>query len=252
MTFIWSKNTQKPLFILSVLILAFTWQSAAIIVPGDGSCCDQNIIAVSGDATVTIQPDIARISAGVSSTEQTSQLATSGVAAKINQIRQILSQNGIPNKDIETDRLSIYPKYEYTNGRSEIVGQTASQNLNIVVRNIEENGENIANLIDALATIDGINVNNLSFDKEDKSAAQTEARKLAFENAKMKASEYASLAERGLGRVVSIHDGARSESAPVQFQAESLRVMSDSAASTSVAVGELEVSYNVDVKFSLR
>lgn len=110
----------------------------------------------------------------------TSQLAAQNTANKINQIIEILGQNGIDENDVKTERISIYPKYNYDNGKSEIVGQTASQSLSVIVRDITADGGNLGALIDALVAVDGISLNGLSFDKEDKSEAQKNARKAAF------------------------------------------------------------------------
>ena len=56
--------------------------------------------------------------------------------------------------------------------------------------------------------MDGIQFNGLKFDKENKSEAQKLARKLAFEDAKKKALEYAGLSDRSLGKVLTINDNS--------------------------------------------
>ena len=153
------------------------------------------------------------------------------------QVSRILLLNNIATKDVETQFISINPQYEYSNKGQFLTGQKASQTLRITVRSVGSNGGNLGPLIDALAGINGIQLNNLSFDKENKSEAQRQARRLAFEDARRKATEFASLAGRTLGKALNIVDRTNT---PVVFEnAAALR------SSTSVPVGTLDVSYGV-------
>ncbi len=79
-----------------------------------------------------------------------------------------MTNNKVNSKDIETQSLSIFPQYEYPDGKQQLVGQTASQTLKVTVRNIDSKGGNLGTLIDQLVGINGIQFNNLIFDKEDK------------------------------------------------------------------------------------
>lgn len=72
-------------------------------------------------------------------------------------------------------------------------------------------------MIDSLVNVNGIHLNGLSFDKVDKSAAQTQARNQAFNNAKKRANDYAGFASRTLGRTINIVDGASNDAAPVNL-----------------------------------
>lgn len=133
----------------------------------------------------------------------------------------------------------------------ELVGQNAQQTLTVTVRGIDKNGGNLGSIIDQLVKVNGIQFNGLTFDKEDKSEAQREARKLAFEDAKRKASEYAGLADRVLGKVSTISDNVQNQSGPF-YQSADTFAAKRVGASTEVSVGQLDVSYSVEVKFSLR
>lgn len=82
----------------------------------------------------------------------------------------------------------------------------------------------------------------MSFDKENKSEAQKQARKLAFEDAKKKAFELANLADRTLGKALSIVDNNGNSNPPVVFNNA---VAFAKSADTSVPVGALDVTYGV-------
>ncbi len=117
------------------------------------------------------------------------------------------------------------------------------------MRGIDKNGGNIGPIIDQLAKVDGVQFNGLSFDKEDRSSARKQARKIAFEDAKNKAQDFAALADRNLGRALTIIDESL-VSGKNFASADSL--ISAKVVSTSVPVGAIDVSYTVNVKFELR
>jgi uncharacterized protein YggE len=207
-------------------------------------------VSVNGQAKVSVQPDIAIINVGVSAISKTSQEASRIVATKVNQITQILQSNKIKKEDITTQSISIYPQYEYPDGKMELVGQQAQQTLTVTVRGIDKNGGNLGSIIDQIVRVDGIQFNGLSFDKEDKSEATKQARKLAFEDAKKKAQEYAGLAERTLGKALTIVDNAFDSGNRPFTSADNF--IAAKSVSTQVPVGTLDVSYSVNVRFDLR
>jgi|688.fasta_scaffold244656_1 uncharacterized protein YggE len=68
------KNIYRKLFSLFLCLLALsTYANAGIASMGFNGCCDQNNIIVSGEATVSVKPDIAVISVGISSKKKTSK-----------------------------------------------------------------------------------------------------------------------------------------------------------------------------------
>lgn len=207
-------------------------------------------MSVNGQAKVSVQPDIAIINVGISAISKTSQEASRIVATKVNQITQILQSNKIKKEDITTQSISIYPQYEFPDGKMEIVGQQAQQTLTVTVKGIDKNGGNLGSIIDQIVKVDGIQFNGLSFDKEDKSEATKQARKLAFEDAKKKAQEYAGLAERTLGKALTIVDNAVDSGNRLFASAD--KFISARSVPTQVPVGTLDVSYSVDVRFDLR
>ena len=132
-----------------------------------------------------------------------------------------------------------------------MIGKRASQTITITVRDLDEAGTKVANLIDELAKINTIIINSVRFDIFDKSGLQQEARAAAFQDAKQKAEDYAEAAGVKVGSVITLIDGEFDSAPPIQFEAQAFKVASDSV-QTQIPVGELEVSYNIKVKFGLR
>ena len=122
----------------------------------------------------------------------------------MNRVLGILAKNRVPKEDYSTTSLRVYPDVSYVGGKRQEKGQIASQSLKITINQIE--GRRIGQIIDQLATINGIILNGLSFDLSDKTSAFAEARKKAFEAAKEKAEDLSRALEIRLGKLVTLTD----------------------------------------------
>jgi uncharacterized protein YggE len=127
-----------------------------------------------------------------------------------------------------------------------LVGQTASQTLTVIVP-INSTGGQVGAIIDKLVTINGVQISGITFDKQDKTNDDTNARKIAYNDAKKKASDYVGFASKTLGAPLQITDQS-SNSAPV-FYASAALVNSPSS-STTINPGTITVSANVNIVFS--
>ncbi len=84
------------------------------------------------------------------------------------------------------------------------MGQQAQQSITITVLGLDSKGTKVGTLVDALAQVNGLSINQVSFDIKDKTPLQTQARASAFNDAKEKAADYASFAGLRAGRVLKI------------------------------------------------
>lgn len=123
--------------------------------------------------------------------------------------------------------------------------------MTVRIRGLDAKGTKVGTLVDALAQVNGINIDSVSFDIFDKTALQTQARTAAFNDAKSKASDYASFAGLSLGRVIFIDDNYYVSSPPIITGKVAFASAARLDSSTSVPVGEQDVSYSVVVTFQL-
>lgn len=196
-------------------------------------CCTDSTVTVNGNGKAYGAPDIATFTITISETASTTQQASDAANAKTNQALSILASNGVLKKDVQTTGLNISPQYDWNNGSQTLRGQQASQTINVKLRNIGSNGTVIGSLIDALSVINNINLSGISFDINDKSALNKQAREKAFNDAKTKAQQYAQLSGMRLADVLTVSDNSFSNQ-PIFFAARA-----DSATSTPVAVGQV-------------
>jgi len=76
-----------------------------------------NVIRVSGEGKVTIQPDHVEIRLGVSTNNRNLAQAQEENARAISNIKKTLIQMGISEKQIKTIDYSIYPQYDFVEGK---------------------------------------------------------------------------------------------------------------------------------------
>lgn len=126
--------------------------------------------------------------------------------------------------------------------------------MTIRIRGLDAKGQKVATLVDALAQINGVNLDSVSFDIYDKTKLQSQSRAAAYKDAKQKAEDYASFAGLTVGRVLSIDDSSYVE-APALRQKEAfggVAMASMADVSTSVPVGEQDLTYRTTVTYALR
>lgn len=157
------------------------------------TCCELNTLKVTGNGDAKLQADLATIQIGATTQAATTSEALNLLNQKINQLITIMQSLGIQKKDYSTSSLSLSQTYDYQNGVSILTGQRANQILSVRVRNVANDVSAIGKLLDAARKVDGVVINGINFDVEDRAVAEKLARKSAFNNAKKKANDYAKL-----------------------------------------------------------
>ena len=212
-----------------------------------------NTINVTGNGSVFTKPDMANLSITVSKTALTSAEAQSQANATIEQVKNVLKSNGIPDNDIKTSGFHLYPKYDYQSGRSVYIGQESVHSLTVAVKKIDDKATKVGNVIDAVVQISDVKLGGVYFDVENKEPYFSQARKAAYEKAKQKAQELANLSGVKLLKPVFIsdssYDTATIRSDSFAKMAEFSSVSLDSP--TDISTGELEIRLTLTVNFGI-
>ena len=161
---------------------------------------------VQGNGETRVRPNIAIIYASLFQDGKTASEALDKINTQIQQITSVLQLNGVGQNDITTSSVGVYPKYDYSNGTSTIVGYTVYISLTITIRGIANNSDKIARVIDGLASAGVTSIYGLSYDTSDRTARTIDARRNAWNDALAKARQYAQLAGRRLGKVLVIEE----------------------------------------------
>ncbi len=169
-------------------------------------------IVVTGEGSVTVAPDYARIRSGVTTDGKTAKQASEANKKLMNAVIQALLDFGIVRKDIQTSQFSIEPIYTSQSklsgpAESKLSGYRISNQVNVTIHQVSQVGDFLDRLIEAGATDAG----NVAFLVSEREKALDQAREAAIANARHKAELYAHAAGLNLGRVVWITESSEFE-----------------------------------------
>lgn len=205
------------------------------------------VIELSIYESVELGPDIATISAGVTSEALTAVEALRVNSAEMRRVVERIKSLGIEAKDIQTSGISLSPRYDYDReGQKQIFrGYQVSNRVSVKLRKIEQTGE----VLDALVVAGATDIGGPSFSVDDDSAAQETARKRAMERARQRAEAYAAMAGYDGLRLLEINE-ALMGSGPVPMADKRVMVAQESAA-PPVEPGMITTGVSLLVKYEM-
>lgn len=239
-------TTLNNAIIISVaLIISATILGTNVARTSPHSTSDKTI-SVQGEGKSNLVPDIYTFSITANEVGKTTKEVNKVLAQKIAEAKKVLQNNKIEAKDIQSQNVDISENRVYTNNTSKVEWYRGSHTLSIKIRNIA----NAWKIIDEITDIDGLLVNGGQYDHLDDSSTLSQARTLAFENAKAKAKELAKLSGMKLGEVVSINEEINNNLPypPVYYTRQE---MAADGAGSEINPGEQELSLYLNVSFEL-
>lgn len=212
-----------------------------------------NTITITGIGEIQSVPNISTINFTVreTSVNDNTKSLQEGVAKKANAVFAKLKELGIEEKDIKTSNYSVNPKYDYSNGRSNIVGYEASQSVDIKIRNTE----NVSKVLDILAGEKVTEIYGPNFEVDDIQSVKDEARDIAIKDAKEKANNLAKALGVKIKRIVGYSDDSAGGymPSPILYKSANMGMGGDAVTqeSASLPSGEQKVSVNVNIIFQI-
>jgi uncharacterized protein len=203
-------------------------------------------VIVTGEGSVTVPPDYAEITSGVTTRAKTAKEATDSNSKAMAAINAALQNAGVAPADIQTSRFSVAPVYgpPQPNSVPKLVGFSVSNQLGIKVRKIGQVGA----ILDALIAAGATDAGSVAFLHSDTSKALDQARQAAMADARRKAELYAQAAGLTLGGVAWItEEPAYAPPGPMG----GMRVFAAAAPSVPIAAGEDTLSVQITVGFNV-
>lgn len=205
-------------------------------------------ISVQGLGEVSAAPDIAELTFGVETLRQaTAEKAMGILADKMNAIMETIKKEGIEEKDISTQSLSLSPAYDWDEGKRIDRGFEASQNLRVKVRDLS----NIGQILTAATNAGANQAGGVSFTIDDPEILKATARQEAIVNAEEKAIALAAQLGKSLGKLKGFSEGGGAVS--VKRFDSNVMMEADAVGGGSVPIpaGEQEVVVNVNMTYEL-
>jgi uncharacterized protein YggE len=186
------------------LVLGLVAAAAVASIPGAARAEEkrmQRTITVSGMARVAAEPDVARLTSGVTSEAETAREALARNTDAMRKVVAALKGKGIEPRDIQTSAFRVEPKYSTPKDRAPaIVGYRVVNQVHVAVRDLARLGE----ILDELVGSGANQLGGLDFEVTKADTLKDAARTEAVANALRKARLLAGAAGAEIGDVVTI------------------------------------------------
>ncbi len=205
-------------------------------------------ISVTGEATVSVAPDLAEVDGGVTTQAKTARDASDGTNKAMAAVLAALKGAGIAEADIRTSRLSLQPQLAPARAGDTpptIVGYRASNRVAVRVHDITK----VASTLDTLLAAGANDIGGVNFMISNASKWLDEARPKAIADARRKAEIYAKAAGVSIGAPLSISE--ESSRGPIVQRTFAAAPMA-AAAPTPIAAGEETLTVTVGVSYEIK
>lgn len=208
------------------------------------------VIELSVYESVTTEPDLVTIGAGVTSEAPTAVQAMRQNSVEMRKVIDQIKSLGVDDKDIQTTGINLNAQYDYDreNRRQIFRGYSVSNRVSVKLREIDETGR----VLDALVTAGATDLSGPSFSIEDDEAAKDEARKRAVARAKERAEAYANMLGYDGVEVLEINETLRGSNPMPQMAARAV-LGAEAAADMSAPVqpGQVSTGVNITIKYEM-
>ncbi len=206
-------------------------------------------LSVSGNGTVYLTPDIAYIYIGVHNEDPAIATAVANNNTQTQALVDALKNAGIASEDIQTSNFSVYSSAQYDKATGVLSGTNyaVDNTVYVTVRDLTKLGSLLNTAVGAGAN----NINSITFDVADKTAAMAQARTKAMANASSLASELAQTAKVTLGEIQTV---TYSENTPYPY-AYGMGGGGGAAApnaSVPISPGLTQISVTVSVTYAIK
>jgi uncharacterized protein YggE len=212
--------------------------------PAFAPAADAATVSAGGEGRASAAPDIAVLTAAVETTKPTAKRALAAQSAAADALLAAVRKQGIADRDVRTEGLSLNPVYQHTDRPSRLTGYQAGQSFSVKIRDITRTGAVVEAVTHAAG--DAGRISGVTFDVADPSALRARAREAAHADARAKAEQYARLSGRRLGRLVSLAETGSAVHRPLDVPGAAFE-----EGKVLVAAGEIREEVTVTAVYEL-
>lgn len=195
-------------------------------------------ITAQGHGELKEKPDIALVTLTVTTQSGDQAQAVRQNALKTTAVLAALRGVSITGKDVQTQSYTVQPQYDYKPSPPILTGYQVQNSVQATVHDLTKVG-----LVIDKTTAQGAEIGGVSFDLSDRAQSQSRALSLAVTSAKAKAGVMADAAGVGLGRLLTLTEGA---AAPVVRPIYALRALAAPAASPETPINDQQITITAD------
>lgn len=231
-------------------------ENNSVILPvSDDKASGISTIKVTASEKVSVDPDMASVSLGVTSIEDTVEMVTENNSVAVSTLVEYFKSEGFEERSISTSNISLYPTYDYDKGDGNTISGYRMYTT-IEVTDIAK--DDVGGLIGGALVAGANNIDSIRYYSSSYDEAYNEALDLAVKAAGEKAQVVARSAGGELGACISIEEYAPDSygrySDTNGYMEEAVTADSSSGyAMKSLAVlpSQIDVSANISVSYEL-
>ncbi len=221
-----------------------------------GAAPEAHSIIVSGFSEKMIEPNLLSFQIEVWSEAETAKVAQQKTASEFQRVKGVLEKFKIKKEDMGSVGYAVNPTsiYDQKEQQNKITGYRVSQTLAVTLRKTSDAGT----LLDGLSsdkkdTKNGVNINNIQWDSDQKTAAENAGLQEAVKEARRRAEEIAKAAGVKIKSVahISFTDNMITPPRPRRGVFMKAMVSSDAAPTTEVTPGEIKIRVEVQGEFEI-
>lgn len=183
--------------------LAIITAAASAQYPWDSRSGGPPHISVNGEAVVYVKPDKIVVRLGIETDDKDVATAKQKNSEILKDALTVIKGNGVADRDIQTDHLSLEPRWRDEYRRKEFLGYRVRNSLTATVTDVSKLEPLITQL---LAT--GVNyIHGIDFQTKQFKKHREEARQLALKAAKEKAEKMSAALGQTIGAPLAINEG---------------------------------------------
>ncbi|WP_342515049.1 SIMPL domain-containing protein [Sporosarcina sp. FSL K6-1522] len=202
----------------------------------------RRVMTVTGISSLSLAPDTVQIRLEVSTENTELQKAQQENAQAMNQVIESLLQLGIVREDIQTASYTVFPQYDFVEGKQLLRGYEVTNAINVTMKAIDQ----VGNVIDVAVQNGANRISNVQFTVEHEQLHYQQALSLALKDALAKAQTMAKTMQLPLDPTpINIVEEYKSEpvvAAPRMFAAAANN-------STPIEQGQIMIRATVNVQF---
>lgn len=249
----------KSMAAFCFLLIAAFWISESEAQYYSSQSNDRPYISVSGEAEVKVIPDRALIILGVETIDSSMTTAKENNDKHIEKITAVAGDFNLKKTDIQTDYLSVLPKYERINNKDVFMGHSVRRQLVLTLNDISR----FDDLLSAVISAGVSQVQGVQFVTTELRLHRDKARAMAIKAAADKARDLASGLGQNIGKALNIREGnSRSHSwyggwndsfrrRSPSYPASQNVMETGNGEDISIALGKISVTASVNVTFEL-
>ncbi len=193
-------------------------------------------ITVNGVGEIKLAPDMAVISLGVETLNESLATAQKENSQSISNLINAIKDFGVKEEDIKTKNFYVYQRYDYSQGEK-FLGYQVSNYIDFKTKDVD----NVGTIVNKLLESGANKFSGISFSIEDYESAYKLALEKALENAKNKAS---AIADREISSYEVCEEGSYSI-----FTRDAYSLSNIDNEISSIMKGEITVRANIKVVF---